>query len=84
MECIFKFFVKKFAMVLIGVTFISLAACGQTIQPTPQNLQELLPNVDPTQLTKSGFDSYFKDNNQPSKKGTDRSKDNPSTAAKRL
>jgi protein involved in polysaccharide export with SLBB domain len=84
MECIFKFFVKKFATVLIGVTFISLAACGQTIQPTPQNLQELLPNVDPTQLTKSGFDSYFKDNNQPSKKGTDRSKENPSTAAKRL
>jgi protein involved in polysaccharide export with SLBB domain len=83
MECIFKFFVKKFATVLIGVTFISLAACGQTIEPTPQNLQELLPNVDPTQLTKSGFENYFKDNNQPSRKGTDRSRESAASASKR-
>jgi protein involved in polysaccharide export with SLBB domain len=83
MQCIFKFLVKKFAVVLFGITFLSLSAYSQNTEPTPQSLKELLPaGVDPTQLTKSGFDSYFKDNNQ-SKKGDDRSKENP-VIAKRL
>ena len=81
MQGIFKFFVKKYTVLLISITFLSFSVIGQTTQPTPQNLQELLPGVDPTQMTKAGFDSYFKDNNQ-SKTGTDRSKGN-ATAAKR-
>ncbi len=81
MQGIFKFFVKKYTVLLISITFLSFSVIGQTTQPTPQNLQELLPGVDPTQMTKAGFDSYFKDNNQ-SKTGTDRSKEN-SAAAKR-
>ena len=81
MPGIFKFFVKKYTVLLIGITFLSFSVIGQTTQPTPQNLQELLPGVDPTQMTKAGFDSYFKDNNK-SKTGTDRSKEN-SAAAKR-
>ena len=81
MQGIFKFFVKKYTVLLISITFLSFSVIGQTTQPTPQNLQELLPGVDPTQMTKAGFDSYFKDNNK-SKTGTDRSKEN-STAAKR-
>ena len=81
MQGIFKFFVKKYTVLLISITFLSFSVIGQTTQPTPQNLQELLPGVDPTQMTKAGFDSYFKDNNK-SKTGTDRSKEN-SAAAKR-
>ncbi len=81
MQGIFKFFVKKYTVLLISITFLSFSVIGQITQPTPQNLQELLPGVDPTQMTKAGFDSYFKDNNQ-SKTGTDRSKEN-SAAAKR-
>ena len=79
MQGIFKFFVKKYTVLLISITFLSFSVIGQTTQPTPQNLQELLPGVDPTQMTKAGFDSYFKDNNQ-SKTGTDRSKENSATA----
>jgi len=81
MQGIFKFFVKKYTVLLISITFLSFSVIGQTTQPTPQNLQELLPGVDPTQMSKAGFDSYFKDNNK-SKTGTDRSKEN-SAAAKR-
>ena len=81
MQGIFKFFVKKYTVLLISITFLSFSVIGQTTQPTPQNLQELLPGVDPTQMSKAGFDSYFKDNNK-SKTGTDRSREN-STAAKR-
>lgn len=74
MQGIFKFIVKKYAILLFLITFFSLSAYSQ-ISPNQQNLQQLLPNVDPSQMTKSGFDSYFKDNNQ-SKAGTDRTKDN--------
>jgi len=81
MQGIFKFFLKKYTVLLISITFLSFSVIGQTTQPTPQNLQELLPGVDPTQMSKAGFDSYFKDNNK-SKTGTDRSKEN-SAAAKR-
>lgn len=82
MQGIFKFFVKKYAVLLFGITFLSISACSQTPEPTQQNLQELLPGNDPTQMTKTGFDNYFKDNNQ-SKKGSDRSKENLAIA-KRL
>ncbi len=79
MQGIFKFFVKKYTVLLLSIIVLSFSAIGQTTQPTPQNLQELLPGVDPTQMTKAGFDTYFKDNNQ-SKAGADRSKENPATA----
>lgn len=78
MQCIFKFVVKKFAMVLFSITVLSITAHSQTTDPVPQNLQDLLPlGVNPTQMTKSGFDSYFKDNNQvQNKNGADRNKEN--------
>lgn len=44
-------------------------------QPGPG---ELTPaSVNPTLMTKSGFDSYFKDNNQRKNSGADRTKENP-------
>lgn len=79
MQGIIKFFVIKYTLLLFSITFLSLIAIGQTTQPIPQNLQELLPGIDPTQMTKAGFDTYFKDNNQ-SKAGADRSKENPAIA----
>jgi protein involved in polysaccharide export with SLBB domain len=81
MQGIFKFFVKKCTLLLPGIIFLSFTAISQTIQPTPQSLQELLPGVDPTQMSKAGFDNYFKDNNQ-SKAGTDRSKERQAAAKK--
>ena len=79
MQGIFKFFVKKHAILFLSsLLLFSLSAYSQTTeQPTQQNLQEALPNIDPTQMTKSNFDAYFKDNNQnPSKAGADRTKEN--------
>lgn len=76
MQGIYKIFVKKYVAILFVITFFSAATYCQTPDPTQQNLQELLPGADPTQMTKSSFDNYFKDNNQ-SKKGSDRSRENP-------
>lgn len=76
MHCILKFFVRKNALFFISI-FLSISVFSQTEDPTPQGLKETLPNVDPTQMTKANFDSYFKDNNQnQSKVGTDRTKEN--------
>ena len=79
MQGILKFFVTKYTVLFYCIIFLSVSAQSQTPEPTPQNLQELLPNVNPTQLTKSGFDSYFKDNNQ-NNIGKDRTKDNADIA----
>lgn len=79
MQGIYKFFVKKYALLLFGITLLSSSVYSQTTEPSQQNLQELLPGTDPTQMTKAGFDNYFKDNNQ-NKKGSDRSKENPAIA----
>ena len=79
MQGIYKFFVKKYALLLFGMTLLSSSVYSQTTEPSQQNLQELLPGTDPTQMTKAGFDNYFKDNNQ-NKKGSDRSKENPAIA----
>ncbi|MBC7509712.1 MAG: SLBB domain-containing protein [Ferruginibacter sp.] len=70
---------KKYALLLFGITLLSSSVYSQTTEPSQQNLQELLPGTDPTQMTKAGFDNYFKDNNQ-NKKGSDRSKENPAIA----
>ena len=79
MQGIYMFFVKKYALLLFGITLLSSSVYSQTTEPSQQNLQELLPGTDPTQMTKAGFDNYFKDNNQ-NKKGSDRSKENPAIA----
>jgi hypothetical protein len=47
---------------------------GQPI-PTQQQLNELLPGLAaPTQMTKTGFENYFKDNNQQKNTGADKNK----------
>jgi protein involved in polysaccharide export with SLBB domain len=76
MPGIFKFIVKKCAVQLFIITFFSISVYGQT-PPSQQNLQQLLPTLDPTQMSKTGFDSYFRDNNKSqSRAGADRSKEN--------
>lgn len=66
---------KNHLLVLCTLLLIVATAYAQ---PTPQQLNELLPNgLNPTQLTKSGFESLFKDNNQKSTAGADKNKENP-------
>ena len=82
MQCIFKSLVMKYLVLFCcSIIFFSLFAHSQIPEVTPQNLQELLPNVNPTQLSKSGFENYFKDNNQKNT-GKDRSKSNTELAKK--
>lgn len=82
MHCILKFFVKKHIVFLcMSLFFFSIMAYSQSSILDQPGLKEILPNVDPTQMTKANFDSYFKDNNQ-SKAGNDRTKDNPAIAKK--
>lgn len=47
-------------------------------QPTAQQLSEIAPgtSLNPTQMTRSGFESFFKDNNQKNTKGSDKNKEN--------
>jgi len=66
---------KRFILLIINFILFSITTYSQTPDNIQQALPQLSPNVDPTQLTKANFDSYFKDNNQ-SKTGNDRSKDN--------
>ena len=77
MELFFKLFVKRHAVSLLLIVFFSTSIYCQTTAPTPQQLNELLPNgIDPTQMTKSGFDNYFKDNNRAKTAGNDKNKQN--------
>ena len=47
-------------------------------QPTPQGMAELAPSqINPTQLTRSGFESFFKDNSQRKSAGGDRTRETP-------
>jgi protein involved in polysaccharide export with SLBB domain len=58
--------------------FIVVAALPAYAQPTQQQLNELMPgSVSPVQMTKSGFESFFKDNNQKNNKGSDKNKETP-------
>ena len=83
MQPIYIFFGKR-SLLLVFIIMISCTAWCQQPVPTQQQINELLPNgIDPTQLSKSGFDNYFKDNNQPKTSGKDKNKENPE-AAKRL
>ena len=46
-------------------------------QPTQQQLNELVPgSVNPVQMTRSGFENFFKDNNQKKTAGSDKNKEN--------
>jgi protein involved in polysaccharide export with SLBB domain len=46
--------------------------------PSQQQINELVPgSVNPTMMTKSGFDNYFKDNNQRKNSGSDKNKETP-------
>lgn len=82
MHCILKFFVKKHIIFLYVSLLILIGTVYSQNPLTDQpGLKEILPNVDPTQMTKANFDTYFKDNNQ-SKAGNDRTKDNPAIAKK--
>src|SRR5689334_8457745 len=69
---------RSVCCLLLFVLFFSVSAYSQQPLPTQQQVNEMLPNgIDPTQLTRSGFDSYFKDNNQPKTAGNDRNKERP-------
>lgn len=47
-------------------------------QPGTQGMSQLSPGMSPTMMTKSGFESFFKDNNQKQNTpGGDRTKENP-------
>ena len=55
----------KKSVLLFFVTLLTISSYGQQPVPTQEQINEILPNsIDPTQMTKSGFDNYFKDNNQ--------------------
>lgn len=68
-------FIKN-AGLLVLATIISMSAFAQT--PTQQQINELAPGlIDPAQMTKSGFENYFKDNNQKKNTGNDKNKETP-------
>ena len=68
----------KKSVLLFFVTLLSISSYGQQPAPTQEQINEILPNsIDPTQMTKSGFDNYFKDNNQRKNTGNDKNKENP-------
>jgi protein involved in polysaccharide export with SLBB domain len=56
---------------------IAAMAIAQPV-PSPQQIAELVPaNVEPVQMTKSGFENFFKDNNQKKSNGSDKNKETP-------
>ena len=65
----------KNSALLLFATFICMGVHAQV--PTQQQINELVPGLtEPTQMTKSGFDNFFKDNNQ-KKSGSDKNKETP-------
>lgn len=78
MQNIVSFFARKHIFLCLFVSFLAISA---QCQPPDGGLQEQLPsNINPTQLTKSGFEKYFQDRNQPNKAGADKNKQNPEIA----
>jgi len=71
-----RILIKKFKLLLCLVIVLVSTAKSQ---PPTQQLKELIPaGINPTSMTKSGFESFFKDNNQPKKStGEDKNKENP-------
>ena len=81
MQRMYLFLGKKSLLLLCFITMFSFNSWCQQPVPTQQQINELLPNgIDPTQLTKSGFENYFKDNNQKKTTGTDKNKENSEIA----
>ncbi|MES2893642.1 MAG: SLBB domain-containing protein [Bacteroidota bacterium] len=81
MQGIITGFVKKSASFLYFILFLLIAQSGFSQAPTQQQINEMLPTgIDPTQMTKSSFDSYFRDNNQKKNTGNDKNKENPEIA----
>ena len=72
MNGIFKYLLQKTAPLII-LLFVSTTVISQT--PTPDQLNQLPANVDPSQLNKANMGTYFKDNNKVGA-NTDRGKDN--------
>ena len=82
MQGIFKFIAKNCVILLllfISSFSITTAYCQKLSTQEIQQVQQLAPGIDPTQMTKTGFESYFRDNNQ-SKAGSDRTKENAAMA----
>jgi len=73
-------FLTKQVLLLVVTFMVSVKAMGQppVSVPSQQNPAEILQGVDPTKLTASGFQSYFKDQNKAKEKetGPDRNKQN--------
>jgi len=64
---------KNLSLALCVLLFFATAAYAQ---PTPQQLSELIPaGVNPTQMSKSAFENFFKDNNQKSTTGIDKNRE---------
>jgi len=83
MQSKYLFLGKRTLLLLFFITMLSFDSWCQQPVPTQQQINELLPTgIDPTQLTKSGFENYFKDNNQKKNTGTDKNKENPEIAKK--
>jgi hypothetical protein len=60
MQRLFLLVVIKIKVILFFILLVPSFSFGQPPMPTQQQINELLPNgVVPTQMTKSGFDSYF-------------------------
>ena len=65
MQSIFRPFVKKSGVLFLLIFLVSFSSYSQTPTiPTPQQINDLLPNISPTQMTKSNLDNYLKDKNQ--------------------
>ena len=64
---------------LLPFCLIALLCNAAMAQPGTQGMGQMAPaSVNPTMMTKSGFESFFKDNNQKQNTpGGDRTKDNP-------
>lgn len=78
MQRTYLFLGKRSLLWLFFVTMFSFHSWCQQPAPTQQQINELLPSaIDPTQMTRSGFENYFKDNNQKKAAGTDKNKENP-------
>ena len=73
---------KILPLSLAKISCLLLLLCGNLISvysqqiPTQQQLNELVPGItEPTQMTKAGFENYFKDNNQRKNTGADKNKE---------
>ena len=76
MKVIQRILAKNYKLLLC---FITVLANTATAQPPTQGMGQMVPSsVNPTMMTKSGFESIFKDNNQKQNTpGGDRTKENP-------